>query len=311
MRLLSVLLLTLAGVAPAFSWGCEAHEMMALVTRAHLTPVASKAVDDLLSAHPIDPSLSRFCRNRPADLMADSATWADDVRARIDDPWHYIDLPLNIIKPVADITPWCSPIDPAIRGGQASGCVTTAIDFNRKILEDRTRSVADRADALRFVIHFFGDITQPLHNSGDTGGNCTAIFFYDQTRPSTVHTAWDSGILTHIRNRRKISSQALFDELDHKFAQRGKTWMRAKIDPVAWTWESHKPGVEVAFGDLSPRIPPEISNMVNACDAEKARVEALNIHIGDTYVNQAWPVIEEQMMKAAYRLAGYLNRTFK
>src|SRR5277367_3526128 len=61
---------------PAYGWGCEGHQMIALIARSHLTPEASTAVDQLLRENPIDPTLNRFCKDRPADLMADSATWA-------------------------------------------------------------------------------------------------------------------------------------------------------------------------------------------------------------------------------------------
>ena len=71
--------------------------MIALIARAHLTPEASAAVDQLLRENPIDPTLNRFCKDRPADLMADSATWADDARnIEKTGEWHYIDIPLAI-----------------------------------------------------------------------------------------------------------------------------------------------------------------------------------------------------------------------
>src|SRR5580658_3704575 len=59
----------------AFGWGCEGHQIIALIARAHLTPTASNVVDQLLRENPIDPALNRFCKDRPNDLMADSATW--------------------------------------------------------------------------------------------------------------------------------------------------------------------------------------------------------------------------------------------
>lgn len=314
MRLICTVLFGLASASSAFGWGCEAHMMIARTARAHMTPAASRAVDELLRQYPVDPKYldhnqKRFCAERDTDPMADIASWADDVREKLDDPWHFIDIPLSVVKPVPDVTPWCPPINPSVRGGQASGCITNALDFNRKILENRSLPGAQRADALRFLIHFFGDITQPLHAAGDTGGNCSPVHLYDQSRPTYVHAIWDSGILTHVRNQRKIASAALFAEMDHQFEQPGKAWMKAKFDPVKWAWESHALAVNVAYGALRPKIPDEITGKEWVCDAERSKVAELNIHIDDTYVNQAWPVIEEQMMKAAWRLAGYLNRT--
>src|SRR5580658_2188395 len=93
----------------AFGWGCEGHQMIALIARAHLTPAASSAVDRLLRENPIDPGLNRFCKDRPSDLMADSATWADDARnIEKTAEWHYIDIPLAA-PAGSDAMQWCKP----------------------------------------------------------------------------------------------------------------------------------------------------------------------------------------------------------
>jgi len=80
-RTLLLVSASLLSYVPAFGWGCEGHQMIALIARAHLTPVASAQVDRLLAAVPIDPGLNSYCKDRPADPMADAATWADDIRA--------------------------------------------------------------------------------------------------------------------------------------------------------------------------------------------------------------------------------------
>src|ERR1700685_1118038 len=112
----------------AFGWGCEGHQMIALIARAHLTPAASNAGDGLLRENPIDPALSRFCKDRPADLMADSATWADDARnIEKTAEWHYIDIPLAVHTgsvPEADLMKWCAPLSDG-----RPGCIVTAIDY--------------------------------------------------------------------------------------------------------------------------------------------------------------------------------------
>src|SRR5271157_1467643 len=92
--------------ASAFGWGCEGHEMVALIARAHLTPQVSAEVDRLLRASPIDPALNRFCKDRPSDLMADSATWADDVKnTEKTGDWHFIDIPRAVTS--GDAAKWC------------------------------------------------------------------------------------------------------------------------------------------------------------------------------------------------------------
>src|SRR5690348_11940669 len=97
----------------AFGWGCEGHQMVALIARARLTPTASAAVDSLLRSAPIDAALKRFCQERPKDLMADASTWADDARnEEKTGEWHYVDIPRSVTKQTS-LDPWCAEIGPS------------------------------------------------------------------------------------------------------------------------------------------------------------------------------------------------------
>src|SRR4051812_1298665 len=165
MRASIPLILCLASAGQAFGWGCQGHEMIALIARAHLSPVASSAVDKLLGRNPIDPNLDRYCKDRPADLMADAATWADDTRkADRTGHWHFIDIPLTAARG-AGRDQWCPPVGPPVEGEDRSGCVLSAIEYEWAILRDRKRGPRERARALRYIIHFVGDMHQPLHDS--------------------------------------------------------------------------------------------------------------------------------------------------
>src|SRR5580698_7785730 len=131
---------------PAFGWGCEGHQMIALIARAHLTPAASAAVDKLLRENPIDPALNRFCRERPSDPMADSATWADDSRTPDKTgAWHYIDIPLAVSESGEDAMEWCPALDPPDAkndGKDRTGCILNATAFQLVILRDKTQPAA-------------------------------------------------------------------------------------------------------------------------------------------------------------------------
>src|SRR5580704_336492 len=149
-------MLPLASV-PAFGWGCEGHQMIALIARAHLTSAVSSAVDQMLRENPIDPALSRFCKDRPNDPMADSATWADDVKTiEKTGDWHFIDIPLAV-RGDSDVMKWCKPVD------GKPGCIVSAIDYEWALLRDKSEPAPVRAKALRYVIHLVGDLSQPLH----------------------------------------------------------------------------------------------------------------------------------------------------
>jgi hypothetical protein len=300
----------------AFGWGCEGHQMVALIARAHLTPAASAAIDRLLRENPVDPSVRRFCKDRPSDLMADTAAWADDMKP-IDKTflWHQIDIPSPISS--GNIMQWCDPIGPSIDDKDRPGCIVTALPYEMEILRDTNSPPADRARALRYVIHLMGDLTQPLHVSDnhDQGGNCTRIRFFADEKLQTLHGIWDYGLIGRDLAAKKATQLQYAAMLDRDFASHWPEWGESKMDIVGWTWEAHALASSVVYADLKPSIPvaSPAAGMADktACEAERDNVEALHIFIGDEYAAQALPVIRQQLAKAGYRLAGLLNQTFR
>jgi len=315
--LLPLCLFPILSTAPAFGWGCEGHQIVALIARAHLTPAAAAAVDQLLRESPIDPALRRFCRDRPDDPMADAATWADDIKyTEKTDLWHYVDIPLTVTSRTS-LAPWCPPIGPAPPGEKTSrpGCVTSALEYELAILRDKSRSAADRATALRYVIHFAGDIQQPLHdsNNNDRGGNCTSMQFFAEDRPTNLHSIWDYKLIEHKLTLDKLTQPDYARQLDRQFASQAAP--AAASGPVDWAWEGHQLALAVTYGDLSPSIPVEktaapLPTPDAVCDAETGKITAIHIAIGEKYFNQAMPVIGEQLAKGGYRLAALLNQSF-
>ena len=294
----------------AFGWGCEGHQMVALIARARLTPAVSAAVDQLLRDSPIDPALNRFCQERPADPMADASTWADDSKNQEKTSvWHYVDIPLSVVS-VTSISAWCPPIGPSVDGRNRPGCVTDAIGYELGILRDKSRPVAERATALRYVIHFVGDIHQPLHDedNDDQGGNCTAMQFYSEDRPVNLHSIWDYKLIQHQLVLQKKTQPAYADALSARFDARYAAMTKGN-DPVAWAWEGHAIAISTAYGALQPGIPVEAPNPKSVCNAERDKVQALHIAIGDAYFAKAMPVIDEQLATAGFRLAALLNAT--
>jgi hypothetical protein len=289
--------------------------MVALIARAHLTPAASDAIDRLLRQSPIDPALSRNCKDRPGDPMADSATWADDQRSadRGTANWHFIDIPLAIHAgsvPREDAMKWC-----AVSPDGNPGCIVSALDFEWAVLRDTSQPAAARATALRYVIHFLGDLAQPLHvvDNHDQGGNCENVLFFGATQ--NLHSVWDTQLIARDLAASKATEIQYAGNLDQKFSSNWPGWGIAKIDFLGWAWESNELAESVAYGDLMPHLPvaPATAGEADrdACAIVREKSTAQQIAIGDDYFAQAMPVIREQLAKAAYRLAGMLNQTFQ
>jgi hypothetical protein len=291
-------------------WGCEGHQIVARIAEMNLTPRAKAEVTALLSSNPMDPNLVRFCIQGRDDSMADSSTWADDVRrAERTGKWHYMDIPRQVTG--GDLSAYCEPVDTAGKG-ERQGCVLTAIAFNRDILADPKASGAERARALRYLIHFVGDLHQPLHTTDnkDQGGNCDPVELIDAVTISNLHSVWDSGLLEeHLRQVHKTPAEyaAL---LNQRFQPEKAQWaphFSGNEDVTKWVWESHAAGIDTTYGAIQPAIPMEPANGATDCNAENAKVYAEHIRLGSDYLEKAIPVIDKELAKAGYRLAALLN----
>jgi S1/P1 Nuclease len=299
---------------PVWAWGCEGHEAIALIAESHLNPRALAAVDKLLAENPIDPALSRFCKLEGLDAMANSSTWADDYRRTPDGkssaPWHFIDIPRG--APRGDISRYC-PL--------SSGCITSALSAQIRILRDPAAASADRAKALRWVLHFAGEMQQPLHctNDNDEGAHCFPVEFFGEQPTSkdpargeyspNLHGLWDYGII-----QREIGHGSVADfagALDRKYHSQIAAWQRSPIAIDDWAWESHEIAEQTAYGLLPHRVAIETPAPGGTCADDShiaARMLELHEKVDAAYESAVYPVIEQQLAKGGARLAAVLNQ---
>ena len=298
--------------APARAWGCEGHQVVALLAEKHLTPHALAMAKQILGDGPIDPSLSRYCKEGGVDAMADASTWPDDIRPLRPEtaPWHFVDIPLGTTR--REVEKYCDPKD---------GCVTHAIADQLAILRSSDANPPKRADALRFLIHFVGDLHQPLHatTNNDQGGNCVPVAFFDllpQPRnPQTesyapnLHGVWDTNILERATKGKNVDQVAA--ELDNSFSKKIARWQKGKVDVDAWAWESYELARKSAYGKLPVRVPVEAPQPLMSCADDNhvsARMLKLNEHLDEPYQNKAVPIVRERLAQAGARLALLLNQ---
>ena len=304
-------------VAPAaHAWGCKGHETVALLAEAHLTPAAKAMAFKILNANPIDPSLSRYCKDPGLDAFADASTWADDERQVKPETgaWHFIDIPRG--APESILGQFCPP---------AAGCVTTALAAQIEILRDRNRSPQARAEALRFVIHLVGDIHQPLHDAtnNDRGGNCVPVEFFGHAPRETnttaesyspnLHGVWDTSIIDRLSPGPQTPQQ-LAQRLDENFEQQESGWNSETINFNQWAWEGHQLAESTAYGRLPVNVAIEKPLDIQSCADDhhiSRRMLELNEDLEDDYQSAAAPVVEEQLAKAGSRLAALLNSLWK
>jgi hypothetical protein len=286
--------------------------VVALIAERHLTPHAFAMVKQILHDGPIDPSLSRYCKEGPADPIADASTWADDIRTLRPEtaPWHYIDIPLGTSS--RDIAQFCP---------RPESCVTQVITDQLTVLRSPGTDSQKKAEALRFLIHFVGDIHQPLHatTNNDEGGNCVPVAFFDtppQLRnPATesyapnLHGVWDVNILTKMTMGR--APEQVASDLEQKFRSRIVRWKKGRADLNEWAWESYHLAEKKVYGKLPVRIPVEPPQLVKSCADDNhvsARMLKLNERLEQPYQDVAARVVQAQIAKAGARLALLLNQ---
>ena len=249
------LCLLLAMPALAQAWGPAGHRIVATLAERELTPAARKEVRTLLEAS-------------GGHALADIADWADELR---DDPhqralWRKTST-LHFVNFCDASCRYVAPLDCA--GGR---CVVGEIERYARVLGDRTRATDERAEALRFLVHFVADVHQPLHAGyrRDGGGNGYQVRF--DGRGTNLHALWDTPVLQ----------------------VRGESWRRH----AARLARTRLPS---AHGDV-PQWAEE------SCRATRdAGIYPRAHRIDDTYLERMRPLAERRVREAAARLAALLN----
>jgi S1/P1 Nuclease len=303
--------LLLLCAAPAFPWGCEGHRTVALVALEQLTPHALAVASNLLQGEPSDPSLRHFCGHSNLPPFADVSTWADDIREKRKEtaPWHFIDVPLGAARD--HMNDGC-PV--------ATGCVTSALRSQLDVLRSESSGSAQKSEALIFLIHFVGDLHQPLHaaTNNDRGGNCVPVaFFMQEPKESTsgenfrpnLHGVWDTDLLERIDKEHDPAEFA--GKVSSEFRPAMSTWKQQPINLDDWAWESHQLAINTVYGDLPAKIAVETPAPVESCADDNhvaKRLSQLQEKIDERYLANASPVIRQQLAKAGTRLAMLLNQ---
>lgn len=169
MKLLMSVLAVLWG-CQVWAWGPEGHMIVAQLAENQLTTSAKAKVQKLLQGQSL-ASVSNW-----ADSIKGQAEWA------MTKSWHFVDVP---------------------DGGSyeevphaEEGDVIVAITSMITTLKKPGASPQDQQNALKFLIHFVGDIHQPLHvgRPSDRGGNDIKVVF--EGRNQNLHSLWDSGLIS-------------------------------------------------------------------------------------------------------------------
>ena len=151
-------------------WGQNGHRATGEIAESHLTKKARKQIENILNGK----------------SLALVSTYADEIKSdsRFKEfgPWHYVNLPSGETKYTE-------------QNAAPEGDLLKAIRKSVAILKDKSTSAEDREFYLKMLVHFIGDLHQPLHagRGEDKGGNDIQVrWFNDGTN---LHSVWDSKMI--------------------------------------------------------------------------------------------------------------------
>ena len=270
---ISILVVTLFSNFDLHAWGEQGHRIVGLVAGERLTPVAKKNVEWLLDGR----------------TLADVASWADSLTGEQAQTasWHYVNIPLEASAYDRDRDCPSQPsVKPGSRNDRWRDCIVDRISYWDERLANARLDRADRATALKFIVHFIGDLHQPLHATGvAAGGNTIKVRVFGQedcsddparSFPCNLHSVWDS---------RLISRKNLDDQ----------TYVAALKKLIADKKLGAQPSTAVQWANESLALAKEaiVTDGTNVDEAYYRR------HIGE---------IDERLALAGVRLAADLNR---
>lgn len=286
---LVILIALYSSIDSLHAWGGQGHRLVGLIAAERLTPVAKQNVAWLLDGQ----------------TLADVSSWADSITSEQVQTsyWHYLNIPPGASGYDRDRDcPRQPGIEAGSRGDRWRDCVVDRIAYWEERLANPKLDRADRATALKYLVHFIGDLHQPFHALGvGRGGNDVKVRVFgqvdcgpstssgpsraqsrdgnDPARPSpcNLHSVWDGRLIA----RRNLDDPSFAGVLQKLIADKG--------------FGAQPPGTPAQWAEQSFRL------------AKEALVTP-DTNIDEAYYRRHIGVIEDRLALGGVRLAAELNR---
>lgn len=256
------LLLLLLALMPVnlSAYGRVGHAVIGEIADDRLTPEAKTRIGELLDGK----------------TLADVASWADEIRSdrRATAPFHYMNFPKEMDRPEQEHLEL------------EQGTIYMAIVHYTDVLANPNASKEQKQEALKFVVHFIGDLHQPLHVGlqEDLGGNRVRGFFFDDA--TNLHRIWDSSIIEKeygSTTPKNIETMIIMETAPETIDGYG-----ASMDLLDWIADSRK--------------------VMN--DGVYPAEETDSFRFAEDYQAKHLPASKQQLIKGGVRLAATLNAVF-
>ncbi|CCW61657.1 unnamed protein product [Phytomonas sp. EM1] len=263
-------------------WNCRGHMLVAEIARRHLTEENRRKVEE---------NAQSFSKSGPFPKSIDfvqASCWPDDLKSWhmfAMKSWHYIDLPF-------------SPDNVPVNKCEVMGMnVITASESMMDALRLEKSPAYVHQFALVSLVHFIGDIHQPLHATtrytknhpdGDAGGN--TFFVYENGKRLNLHSLWDDVCVPNDKIiHRPLSDtdyttlKAFADYLEDTYKFDSALLKETSIK--AFAQESHMFGINTTYEGIEE-----------------------GAEISDVYLGRCRQVAEARLTLAGRRLANLLNK---
>jgi len=252
--LLLLLTISIKGFSMTEDWGKTGHRVTGEIADGYLTEKAKRNIAELLKGQG----------------LAFVSIYADEIKSddryRVYSPWHYVNFSFD--KKYGEDTP--SERGDLIQGIQK--CI--------EVLKSDNAPVEDKEFYLKMLVHFVGDLHQPLHvgRGEDKGGNDIQVRWFNDG--SNLHRVWDTEMIDYY----KMSYTELANNADE--LSLSEVEAIEKGDVLDWAYESQS---------LAKKV------YTSANVGEK---------LGYKYMYNYFPTVRSQLQKGGIRLAKILNDIF-
>jgi hypothetical protein len=235
-------------------WGKTGHRVVGEVAQMHLSRKAKKKICNILEGKSL-ASVANFADEIKSDTLYNKYY-----------PWHYVNYPAE--KKYGDVTP------------SSKGDIVMAIQNCIENVKSPLTSPKEKAFFLKMLVHFIGDLHQPLHAgwAENRGGNDIQLQWFGNG--SNLHRLWDTNLIDHYG----MGYTELADNMPR--LSRKERLELQKGNVLTWVEESH--------------------GLANQLYASVEKGEKLGYQYSYTY----WTTVEDQLLKGGVRLAAVLNDLF-
>ena len=282
---------SLLNAGPARAWGDQGHKAVAAIAYGLLSEPLQAEVAKILADDPVNAE----CGSRS---FIEDSVWADKLRQNPakcasgepwgnTSPWHFLDIPTSAAAYNHK------------RDCKTDDCVIGKIKTFEAMVANHSETPARRRDALKFLIHFVGDLHQPLHTTSapfdkanaekaeqlgakkgntclmkslpmDRGGNCVDVRYRANTagngegKATELHAFWDSDVVTAIG---ATAADVAKKAMEGVSAAEVQAMQQGSLED--WTNEGHSVAIQAVYGELPPGAMPQLQGAYSS-HADKA-----------------------------------------